>query len=133
MKPATLCPCGSGKSQIHCCGDHPKSKINLRPIVTWSFIILLGCGIVAIAFSRPQEDVSSPASIQDFDIDGVPATFPSGLNLTGAPAGSGSISGSKVPAPPNITNPSPWQYDTVTDRHYDPNHAHWHNGQPPPN
>ena len=136
MKPTTLCPCGSGRSQIHCCGDHAKSKINVRSLVTWSFIILLGSGIAAIAFSRPQDDVPSPAAgptpapIQRFN-SGAPVTLPSGLNLVGAPVGPGSTSGSQVPAPINITNPSPWQYDVVTDRHYDPNHAHWHNGPPP--
>ena len=139
MKPTTLCPCGSGKSQIHCCGDHPKSKINFRSLVTWSFIILLGCGIAAITFSQPQDDVPSPAAgltpapIQPFNNGAASTIFPSGINLGTTPSGLGSTSGSKVPAPPNIPNPSPWQYDAVTDRHYDPNHAHWHNGPPPTN
>ncbi|MCH7849133.1 MAG: hypothetical protein IIB53_12305 [Planctomycetes bacterium] len=137
MKPTTLCPCGSGKSQFHCCGDHPKSKINFRSLVTWSFIILLGCGIAAITFSQPQDDVPSPAAgltpapIQPFNNGAASTTFPSGINLGTTPSGLGSTSGSKVPAPPNITNPSPWQYDEATYRHYDPNHAHWHAGPPP--
>ena len=139
MKSTTLCPCGSGKPQIHCCGDHAKSKISLRSVVTWSIIILLGCGIAAITFSGPQDDAASraadltPAPIQDLAGSGVPATFPSGINLGTTPVGSSSTSGGKVPAPPNITNPSPWQYDAVTDRHYNPNHAHWHGGSPPTN
>ena len=137
MKPTALCPCGSGKSQIHCCGDHPKSKINLRLLVTWSFIILVGCGI-AIAFSRPSDDTLSPAAgptpapIQRFN-SGASVPLPSVNNLVGAPVTLGSTSGSQVPAPLNITNPSPWQYDAVSDRHYDPNHAHWHSGPPPTN
>ncbi len=139
MKPTTLCPCGSGKPQIRCCGDHPKSKISLRPLMTWSFIILLGCGIAAITFSRPQDDASSPAAgltpapIQPFNNGAASTILPSGLNLAGTPGGPGSTSGSQVPAPLNITNPSPWHYDAVTDRHYDLNHAHWHNGPPPAN
>lgn len=33
---------------------------------------------------------------------------------------------------PNIANPVPYQYDPNTNQYYDPNHAHWHSGQPPP-
>ena len=138
MKPTTGCPCGSGKSQVHCCGNHPKSKINLRLLVTWSFIILLGCGIGAIAFSRSRDDAPRPAAgltpapIQLFN-RGASASFPSIINPGGAPVTLGSTSSRQVPAPLNITNPSPWQYDAVTDRHYDPNHAHWHSGPPPAN
>jgi hypothetical protein len=25
----------------------------------------------------------------------------------------------------------PWEYDAANDRHWDPNHRHWHNGPPP--
>lgn len=27
--------------------------------------------------------------------------------------------------------PAPWEYDTVRDRHWHPEHAHWHPGPPP--
>ena len=137
MKPTSGCPCGSGKPQIHCCGDHPKSKINLRLFVTWSFIILLGCGIAAMTFSRLQNDAPSPAAgltpapIQRFNNNGASASLPSVINSSGGPIQLGSSSGSQVPAPLNIANPRPWQYDAVTDRHYDANHAHWHSGPPP--
>ncbi|MHC5112910.1 MAG: peptidylprolyl isomerase [Planctomycetota bacterium] len=36
-----------------------------------------------------------------------------------------------VKPPPRITNPLPWQYDAATNRHFDPNHGHWHDGRPP--
>ena len=58
---------------------------------------------------------------------------PPPANATSSSIGASSTSGSQVSAPANITNPSPWQYEAVTDRHYDPNHAHWHNGPPPTN
>ena len=32
---------------------------------------------------------------------------------------------------PNIPNPEPWQYDPVADKHYNPEHGHWHLGKPP--
>jgi len=139
MKSTAGCPCGSGKPQVHCCGDHPKSKISLRLLMTWSFVILLGCGRAAITFSRSQDDVPSPAAgptpapTQLFDSGSASTTFSTGINLGSTPFGLASTSGSKVAAPPNIPNPSPWQYDAVTDRHYDANHAHWHNGPPPTN
>lgn len=139
MTPAKLCPCGSGRSQFNCCGDHPKSQINVRLFVIWSFIILLGSGIGAIAFSRFQDDAPSPASgpipapIQLSGGSGVSGTFPSIINPGGTSITLGTGSGSEVPAPVGISNPSPWQYDTLTDRHYDPNHAHWHGGPPPSN
>ena len=27
--------------------------------------------------------------------------------------------------------PEPWEYDLVTNRHWDPDHGHWHDGPPP--
>ena len=35
---------------------------------------------------------------------------------------------------PDIANPQPWQYDPVTNKHWDPRvgHLHWHAGQAPP-
>lgn len=27
--------------------------------------------------------------------------------------------------------PPPWYYDSLTNRHWDPGHAHWHDGPPP--
>jgi hypothetical protein len=36
-------------------------------------------------------------------------------------------------ANPSIPNPTPWQYDPVTNKHYDPSpgHEHWHQGPAP--
>ncbi len=39
---------------------------------------------------------------------------------------SGSVSGD-----PNIANPTPWQYDPVTNKHWLADHGHWHNGPVP--
>ena len=51
----------------------------------------------------------------------IPAEF-----TTAATDGSAPATG--IPA---IPNPQPWQYDPVTNQHYDPNHGHWHAGLPP--
>lgn len=29
------------------------------------------------------------------------------------------------------TGPQPWEYDLVLNRHWDPQHGHWHDGPPP--
>ena len=47
-----------------------------------------------------------------------------------------------IPAPGSAPNaapglvetgstPEPWEYDAVNDKHWDPNHRHWHDGPPP--
>jgi cyclophilin family peptidyl-prolyl cis-trans isomerase len=38
------------------------------------------------------------------------------------------------PAPSGATasGPKPWEYDPATDRHWNPEHGHWHGGPPPP-
>ena len=42
-------------------------------------------------------------------------------------------SGSLSSGTPNIVNPTPWQYDPATNKHWDPRpgHVHWHTGLPP--
>lgn len=168
MKRTTLCPCGSGKPQVRCCGENAKTRINLRMIVIWSFIILVGSAITVIAFNRPSSETptttvgATPTPYQydpitnkhwdpvaqhwhdgpaptgatsnpfQLSAGGDPAaTSPlNPTNFNSATSGINLSSGSKVPAPANIINPTPWQYDAATHRHYDPNHAHWHSGRP---
>ena len=50
--------------------------------------------------------------------------------IPGAPP----ISSTPQAVNPNIPNPQPWQYDPVTNQHWDPRtgHVHWHSGQAPP-
>jgi hypothetical protein len=33
---------------------------------------------------------------------------------------------------PFLSQPRPWQYDVVQNRHWNPLHGHWHDGPPPP-
>ena len=58
--------------------------------------------------------------------DTLPFSASSQPAVVGAPN-----AGGPVAAPPGITNPTPYQYDAVTNRYYDPNHEHWHAGAPP--
>jgi hypothetical protein len=58
------------------------------------------------------------------------------LGLTPAP-GTPPIPGPRpgqppTAGPPGIENPEPYQYDAVSNTHYDPEHDHWHQGPPPP-
>ena len=169
MKPTTLCPCGSGKPQARCCGENAKTKINLRVIVIWSSIILVGSAITVIAFNRPSGETpitnvgATPAPYEYDPItnrhwDPSHAHWHNGAAPAGAgaantpiqlsnggdplapainptistsPTGTNATSGTAVPAPPGVTNPTPWQYDAATDRYYDSNHGHWHSGRSP--
>jgi len=54
-----------------------------------------------------------------------------GSTITSTAAGTSATFGTGRAAPPNITNPTPWQYDAATDQHYVADHAHWHSGRPP--
>ncbi len=42
------------------------------------------------------------------------------------------ISGSTSPDP-DIVNPTPWQYDPATNKHWHVDHGHWHDGPAPEN
>mgnify|MGYP005841870013 CR=1 FL=1 len=52
-----------------------------------------------------------------------------GANLP-ASAGSGPQQ-IQTPGGAAETTPSAWQYDAANDRHWDPEHGHWHEGPPP--
>ncbi|MCH7870940.1 MAG: SEC-C domain-containing protein [Planctomycetes bacterium] len=49
-------------------------------------------------------------------------------------ANAGKSDGASGPAAASasIQTPIAWQYDPATDRHWDPQHGHWHDGPPPP-
>ncbi len=149
MKDSEPCPCGSGKPQITCCGSAARSRMNLRLVVMWCLILLAAGGITAITVMLPSQrspETAVESTPQPYQYDPVanqhwnpdhghwdPGPPPSGATTAPSLAGAaiGSTSGGQVPAPPNIPNPQPWQYDAATDRHYHPDHAHWHSGPPP--
>ena len=49
-------------------------------------------------------------------------------------ANAGKSDDTSSPSVPSASSQAPtaWQYDPETDRHWDPQHGHWHNGPPPP-
>ena len=55
-----------------------------------------------------------------------------GTTIAGTTLGGTSIVNSgSVSGDPNIANPTPWQYDSATNKHWHPDHGHWHNGPVP--
>ena len=43
------------------------------------------------------------------------------------------ISSGSTSRDPNIVNPTPWQYDPATNKHWHAEQSHWDNGPPPAN
>ena len=101
-------------------GRASRSWLGPRFFIVASLILLAAGSIVALSVSNPflpSPDETDPAPQPVFA--GTPAqpTTP--------------VTASKPT--PNIPNPQPWQYDPVTDQHWDPSpgHGHWHSGKPP--
>ena len=44
----------------------------------------------------------------------------------------GTASGADAGTQPGSSQPVPWAYDLIQDRHWNPFHGHWHDGRPPP-
>lgn len=97
-----LCPCGSGRKYKHCCAGKLRiGKIRIG-VTMW---VILAVGVAAI-------------------VGGVVLLRPG----NGVVPQAGSPNSSATSGPPG----EPWAYDSVTKRHYDPGHGHWHDGPPPP-
>lgn len=97
------CPCGSGKKFKHCCLGKVEAKS--RSLRTPLLVAGLGALVVAgvVVANRPSPPSRSPQP-------------------TAAPVPSAALPS---------TTPAPWQYDPVSNRHWDPGHGHWHDGPPP--
>ncbi len=130
------CPCGSGLKYKQCHAG--KMRLNLKGRRGW---VLGALGLVAVAavawgLARPQARPTAPgaarmpppaASAGAATAPGAsavpsPATINPAMPGTGAPA---TMSG------PGGVAPQAWAYDATTNRHFDPNHGHWHDGPPP--
>lgn len=93
------CPCGSGRKYKHCCAG--KRRIRSSGTLWVIAGIVVAAVVVGVVMTRRGDGV----------VPQVPTGMPSATN--GPPA-------------------EPWAYDSVTKRHYDPGHGHWHDGPPPP-
>ena len=84
----------------------------MRFVLLCAMILIVAGGIVRLSLSLPDKKTRTPVSTA------VPAFGQTGSTST---------------LNPGIPNPTPWQYDPVTNKHYDPTpgHVHWHTGLPP--
>lgn len=110
------CPCGSGLKYKRCCGRLE--------------------GATAATTGEPQEPVSAKPAAGGSGL--LAKVLMGGVGLIVVLFIAAMILGSREvePAPVVIQTgngtPEPWYYDAVLNRHWDPGHAHWHSGPPPP-
>jgi hypothetical protein len=103
------CPCGSGKKYKHCCvGKRSFNERTVGGVKLWALLAGLG---VALAIVVGVSFTQSPP--------GGNATIGGGAGGQANPATAG---------PPGQA----WEYDSLTNRHFDPTHNHWHEGPAPP-
>lgn len=65
MTQTRLCPCGSGKSQEHCCGETAGAGRKLRQIIIWGGILAIVGVMTAVGISSQQksaEDAAAPVT-----------------------------------------------------------------------
>jgi hypothetical protein len=101
----------------------------------------LGQGIPSLAnnsgISNPRAYQYDPVNNQYWDprpghVHWHPGQPPANV-ATGTPALGGTtiINSGLASGDPDIANPTPWQYDPATNKHWHPDHGHWHNGPVP--
>lgn len=111
------CPCGSGKKFKHCClgkSTNTRAGFSFNAGLLWKapVVLILLTGLIVFAV-----DVAGGRGV-------------GALNSRSAlPAGP--LSTQSAAFPPGTT-PEPWFYDTANNQYWDPGHAHWHVGPPPP-
>lgn len=160
MEDKTLCPCGSGKSQLYCCGASEAASLNIKLVVVWAGILVTIGGITALVLSQPQSEdqlieAVADATPQPWQYNAVTnqhwdprpghehwhtGPVPADTNALASEVSIGSP-GNEVFAtpidpsdlPPALRDPLPWQFDPVNNQHWDPTegHKHWHAGPPP--
>lgn len=104
-------------SKKHSSQTRERKKVSPVRLAVVGTLVVVAAG-TAIALTRQIDEDPPPRTAAEMPTVGTTGTGTSGMS-------------GEVPAPPGITNPMPWQYDAATDRHYDPNHMHWHAGRPP--
>ncbi len=95
-------------------GEQRRRRPSLRLVLLCAMILLVSGGIIGLSLSLPEKKTPMAGSV------GVPAF---------------GATGSASNLNPGIPNPTPWQYDPVTNQHWvpTPGHLHWHSGPPPVN
>jgi hypothetical protein len=104
------CPCGSGKKYKRCCGPRDAEVLReKRQHSVWKWV--LAGGVFAAAIIAGLTVVVRTASAPEL-LPPPPPRPPSQPSSAGA-------------------TPAPWTYNPATNKHWHPEHQHWHDGLPP--
>ena len=97
-----------------------QARSRLKLGIAAFLIVVAGAAITALALIRYETGT-----------DAAPAQTPAVISGTF----SNTLGATQLTPQANASNQArtPWEYDPVTDRHWDPRpgHNHWHNGPPP--
>lgn len=105
-----------------------------------ALVLIVGGAVTALALTNPDPDVltdipaSAPPALAPAPLANAAPTAPFSMsNLPAALRATADGASNTAPAKgvPAIPNPTAWQYDPVTNQHFEPNHGHWHAGLPP--
>jgi len=127
------CPCGSGLKYKQCCSG--KMILNKRRR-GW-VLGVLGLALVTVAawgLMRSQARPTAPTGVRMPPPNtSARATTAPGTSAAPNPFGAPQAIGATttMPGPAGVA-PQAWAYDAASNRHFDPNHGHWHGGPPPP-
>ncbi|MHC4416665.1 MAG: hypothetical protein ACYS0G_15445 [Planctomycetota bacterium] len=80
-----------------------RAKVHSRFLLTCCLILIVAGAIIAIAV--PLAPFSKPEQ--------------------------GAVAPPPGATPQPVQTPQPWEYDPVANRHWHPDHGHWHQGPPP--
>jgi len=104
------CPCGSGKKYKRCCGPRDAEALReQRKHSVWKWVLAGGVSIAVLI---------------------------AGLTAALRTASEPELLPPPPPRPPSQSagagaTPAPWTYDPATNKHWHPEHQHWHDGLPP--
>jgi hypothetical protein len=131
------CPCGSGLKYKQCCAG--KMKLDMKGHRGWvlGVVGLVLGALVAWGLMRSQTRPSAtngmrmPPPSTSAGAPAAPGTSaaPNPVTINPFPPGTGAPT---TMSGPSGAAPQAWAYDATTNRHFDPNHGHWHDGPPPP-
>ena len=125
------CPCGSGLKYKHCHAGKMRLSVGGPRGWLWGAIGLIVVAAIAWGVMRSQGRSSAPTGMVMTPQPISPGA--SSIPTTGAVPGPAPLNNDPTAkAPPGGATPEPWAYDAARNRHYDPNHGHFHDGPPPP-
>lgn len=102
------CPCGSGRKYKNCHAG--RASFGERAVAGIRLPWVIGIAVAAVAI-----------------LIGVSMLYNRGPGISRGPAQPLSS------APASGAMPGAWEYDSLTNKHFDPGHGHWHDGPPPAN